>query len=1002
MKRTFQQRLTWANWRCWAVLLAVAGIVPAHATDSLFQNISSSYYLVPGAPPPAFDVTAFDNENTFSVGYSVYSPYPLLYETWNTVNYTNNSVMIANSPFSTNGLTFGSSFGCGFNFDLQTTSQSTPHARAGTFYNPGIIRCNSTNDSNGIFTFGGFTFFFVNSIGQCLVNASNIINSGVIDVGADGLIKLNARWADLSLATIYLEQPLTAGFLLGGGAFTTSQTLANISASGSLGTNLVWSPRFNLTATTALSPPPFQIYLTNSTPYVDVRDVGNSNIIVRSVFIYDSNPNIPRKVYFGNTPSDPLGNGGVTVEWDGIYQDPASGQFLTNYLYLNNDYIRGSSTNVFIFNGVPDNFTFTESTTPYVPGVLATSGFSFAFQPASGITNLYSAVTANLLSSTVPTNASAWNPSGALSNLPGKIFISASDELTLAGAQIGGENYLNLSAPKQFDGSQGAFITAPYADINLGVTNGVMQLANLIANGVGSVSGTVQAWSTRWIYNDPSGTNYDFRAMIVTTSLAAQSQSWIQTLALHATNSLVINDVLNVFKSLSIDAQRLTIATNGYGNGFTSAAGAINWANNTTFGPTQIPNVLWLTNNGTITALNNAIFGTSALRYAAFINSGGLSDQGTVIWTTNFQNGGSITNGTGAFTLQTLRAVMTNGAVYAGGTMSLISSNSIYITNEVLVAGHSLNLYTVSNLTDGVTPGPQGVTGNFWSVGASGFTGEGVFLLVKPQTGDLLGTTITNYAPSSKVMQFQWAGQNRGYSLAGFSNNAALGRLVLDGSAANSKFNFTGASTSNALYVDSIEIKDASTNLDANGNVLGVTFNTNLVIYFAQAIRNGQFFAEKLNLKNTNNLVNDATSHFRWVPQYVGYFSGTNLVYPDGTTNFVNAALAQSFNYDSDKDGIPNGSDLTPFFVTSQINFSLAMTNVPLAGKRSRLSWWSIPSATNMVQFKTNLLSPAWSVLTNFVTPPPAVGPATNLIVLDPAVTNAARFYRICVTPQFP
>jgi len=43
----------------------------------------------------------------------------------------------------------------------------------------------------------------------------------------------------------------------------------------------------------------------------------------------------------------------------------------------------------------------------------------------------------------------------------------------------------------------------------------------------------------------------------------------------HATNSLVINDVLNVFGSLFIDAQNLTVATNGCGNGATSIDGEL-------------------------------------------------------------------------------------------------------------------------------------------------------------------------------------------------------------------------------------------------------------------------------------------------------------------------------------------------------------------------------------------------------------------------------------------
>ena len=274
-------------------------------------------------------------------------------------------------------------------------------------------------------------------------------------------------------------------------------------------------------------------------------------------------------------------------------------------------------------------------------------------------------------------------------------------------------------------------------------------------------------------------------------------------------------------------------------------------------------------------------------------------------------------------------------------------------------------------------------------------------LPIKPATGDLLGTTITNFAPANTPMLTVWAGQDRGYSIAGFSNNAAIGHLVLDAAAGtpthNGRFTFNGASISNAIYVDEIEFKDFSTNRDAGGNMQGITFNTNLVIYFAQAIVNGGSFAEKLNLKNTNNFANNLTSHFRWLPAYTGYFSSTNLVYPDGSTNVVNAALAQSGNIDSDGDGILNNADATPFFVSSQINFQLTITNVP--PRYARLTWMTIPNATNTVLFKTNLLAPNWSVLTNFVSPQPYPSPASAVTVLDPVGTNVTRFYWISVQP---
>ena len=961
MKHIFQQSYRSARWWMLSVSASLALVGSASATDAIFQNYSSLYFTTAffgGNPPPIYDVTAFDNENIFSV---TYLTAPTLYETLNTYYYTNNGTMIADG-----------SVGSGFKFDAQTANV-IPRKSAGTFFNPGTIRCNSILD--------GFL-----SSGKCVVDATNIINSGTIISGGNGEINLAAKYADLSFGFLALEPT------------------AKFSAVGAVGTGANWDPTLNLTPNFAVSSTPNQVFAFPSSPYMQILGLGTTNVIVRAVFIANNSPNVPYNVYFGGPSNPTLGPGGGTIEWTGIYQDPASCNSFTNYLYLNDFFELVGTTNIAVQNnGVPNNFTFTQSSTPLMNGAVPeTTNFQNIFQPAATINPNYAYVNAQFLSTSVATNASGANPNGALTNLPGKILITASNELNLANLQLSGENYLSIVAPNQFDGSQFSQIVAPYVDINLGVTNGNLNLANLIASGVATIGGSLQAWSGQWNFTDAGGTNYNFRVVIVSSQLTPQSPSWVHNLRLHATNSLVISDVMNVYQSLAIDAQRLTLTTNTCGNGFTSFDGELNWYNTVTFGPTQIPNVLWLTNSGAIRALNDSVFGTNTLRYAAFINNGLIVDNGITIWTTNFVNAGSITNGSGSFLLTSQRAVMTNGSVYANFNVSITTSNLI-ITNEVIRAGRSLTIIAPDLLTDVPTnlPAHSSFSSNNWVVGALGVANDGLSLPVKPALGDLLGTTITTIAPTNKSIVHLWSGQDRGYSVSGFSNNAAIGHLVLDALGAaplNGRFTFNGASISNAIYVDEIEFKDYSTNREAgNKNMQGITFNTNIVIYYAQAILNGSSIAEKLNLQNTNNLVNNQTSHFRWLPAYTGFFSSTNLVYPDGSTNVVNAALAQSGFIDSNGDGIVNNADPTPFFVSSQINFRLTITNVP--PRYARLTWMTIPNATNTVLFKTNLLSPVWSVLTNFISPQPYRSPASPVVLLDPVGTNAAKFYRITVAP---
>jgi hypothetical protein len=171
-------------------------------------------------------------------------------------------------------------------------------------------------------------------------------------------------------------------------------------------------------------------------------------------------------------------------------------------------------------------------------------------------------------------------------------------------------------------------------------------------------------------------------------------------------------------------------------------------------------------------------------------------------------------------------------------------------------------------------------------------------------------------------------------------------------------------------------------------SIPGLMINTNLVIYYADAVSDGADVSFKLNGFNTN--------HLRWVPAYAGYFSSTNLVY-DGVTNAVNVALAANKSIDSDGDGTPNASDPTPFFLPVEVNLKTYLTN---ANTKVAITWDSIPNATNSVLYTTNIAMPAlpWTVLTNFLSPIPYPSPPAKVTVLD-SVTSPPRYYWVIVNP---
>jgi len=221
------------------------------------------------------------------------------------------------------------------------------------------------------------------------------------------------------------------------------------------------------------------------------------------------------------------------------------------------------------------------------------------------------------------------------------------------------------------------------------------------------------------------------------------------------------------------------------------------------------------------------------------------------------------------------------------------------VSNHVLNAGLAITLST-PNIDDGslaFNSADYVTNKNIWN--AQGFN-----LLTPPTLASLLATSVTNTAPAFRNVINRWAAADRGATPDGFYNNAAVGRIVLNGST-NTLFTFQGTSVNNALYVDSLEFENGATNQNVAGDYTEVSIAPNMRIYYAQATAGGVSVAEKLDGRNNGR--------FRWVSNYnCGFFSSTNLVYPDGSTNRVNAALAQSCNIDSDGDGTVNCVDLSP------------------------------------------------------------------------------------------
>jgi hypothetical protein len=222
------------------------------------------------------------------------------------------------------------------------------------------------------------------------------------------------------------------------------------------------------------------------------------------------------------------------------------------------------------------------------------------------------------------------------------------------------------------------------------------------------------------------------------------------------------------------------------------------------------------------------------------------------------------------------------------------------------------------------------------------------------------------------------AANDLGATPAGFVNNLALGKLILDGGS-NSLFRFFGTGANNALYVDYLELDNFATNYNTT---LAIAANFN--IYFANA-----------NVPATK-LDGAVAGRLHWVQDFTGPLSSTNITYfftnglvVTSNTYTFNLALVTDKNLDSDFDGIINPDDPTPIFVAQ--NAQLKVSLAPQPSRAVQLDWTALAYSSNFVEFKTGA-SGAWRPLTNFLH-----GDATSPVrVLDAVPTNgAARVYRL-------
>jgi hypothetical protein len=243
--------------------------------------------------------------------------------------------------------------------------------------------------------------------------------------------------------------------------------------------------------------------------------------------------------------------------------------------------------------------------------------------------------------------------------------------------------------------------------------------------------------------------------------------------------------------------------------------------------------------------------------------------------------------------------------------------------------------------------------------------------------------------------------------VTGFSNNMALGRLILDG-AENSSFRFAGSKKNRAMYVDYLELRNYATNYLDDLAGASIQIDPNLTIYFA----NANLPPSKLNGNGGGRLL--------WLPSFYGPLSTTNIVvtytnlYGEvfSRNYLMNTALATSKDLDTDGDCLVNAEDFDPLYPSNgpcaPVPLLSSAESVSAANRLGRLtivldrrrlgswallSWEGLAEADNVVEFTESLVLTDWQTLTNCLTGPTS----RRLTVADELPSRGHRFYRVRV-----
>jgi hypothetical protein len=984
-------------------LLAMAGLLAGAVTVPATQDTYINSVAV--TIPPQVDATNFVNTTAGSFTINTRLPF----ETSNTRNFTNRGSMTGS---------------VGWRFDHAPSGPGLRRAAA-NFHNHPLGTVTAVDG----FTVGGPGGIGLEYASKLLIAATNIVNQGILTVGELGLMRLDGTNVNLNRGGLQVNPLIGQGVTesVDGSTFQPEVAIADIYwGIGNraflsapivtfFGTNVQGvSPTHPVTTPTgggntiAIASParsfvytnaglPISLTLTNDTGgTTNILVTTNRFVQVALISVVDTNFGVLTSFTPSEIDTNPFST--ITVQLSAPLNNQVTAQDSAMTFYVMDRLASTTNRNLSSnLRDYPPTFRPVTHLVSRVAPIEFLSGtgpnavlLSNTVYGPQMVTNRVEAefaaysVSANYLSQLQPPVVDA-----SITNIPGRIEINAGT-LDMGRTRLRSDGLVTIRA-KDFLNSTNASMDAWNLAFDLNSASGNLRVQDLARTEVTRYGGTMTMWSGLWenIINEVYTNNYapdttdtnlfvqspltnvvtiGIHVFILDASgLASQVPVTTHSFVARNTNHLVLANPLSIGDTFTIAAERFTMdGTNGslfFGDSNGLIAG-LPPSLLQSFTAVNAPNLMYFTNGGTFYVPNEGHFGDDRpLPYKAFVNRGGIFGTGLFIDSEYFENSGLL-DSFSSLTIETTSGRMEVSDTLVNGDLNISAYDFKWRDHFNQTLG-ALNVLITNSLSDNGAVSPSRFV-----------CGDGFHFAYAnpalPPSGDLLGTSLETAAPIFSSTDHTWPAADRGATAAGYTNNLALGRLVLS-IGFDAEVVFNGTTTSNAIYVDYLEFLG----IDLADVELALRAGPNFVIYFADS---------NLPAEELNGLLG---GRLKWVSDFAGPNSSVDLLVGNQVIK-VNRALRNSLIIDSDGDGLANGFDPSPFD-PPVVNITLA-TAAPLT---LAVSWQAAAQTTYKVEYTTNQKD--WVLLESYTNQTATAAPATVLDQVPPG--SPQRYYRVGYKP---